>query len=160
VERHDGEVARAASRGIFGDAARCAPVSARAKGFVLAMATLIVNALGLALSFDVDPFACGGNCSDAVTTVSLFMEFATAAFIPCVLAGLLLGWAAGESAHAPPWARWLVLALPAAGFVLVLAAGAKLLDFALLSMLPTLAAVTALERWTRAPREIPVARAR
>jgi hypothetical protein len=80
--------------------------------------------------------------------------------IPCSLAGIWIGWIAGVSAHAPRLPRWLVLAFLASIVVVALAYSAKLLDFALVSTIPTLAGVTALERWTRAPRELPLARAR
>lgn len=91
---------------------------------------------------------------------SLFLQFFAAGFIPCSLAGIVIGWIADGYARASRWWRWLVLACAASFVVIALAAAAKLLDFALVSMLPTLAAVSVLERWTRAPRELPLARAR
>jgi hypothetical protein len=127
------------------------------KGFALAMATLVVNSIGLSLSVDLNPFECGGMCAEEGPPVSQLLAMG---FIPCALAGVTIGWIAGAFAHGRPLHRWLVLASVASFVVLMLAAGAKLLDYALLSMLPTLAAVTALERWTRAPRELPRARAR
>jgi hypothetical protein len=54
----------------------------------------------------------------------------------------------------------LTLALFASQFVLVLGGLANMLDLVPVSLIPTFAAVTALERWTRAPRELPLARAR
>jgi hypothetical protein len=45
-------------------------------------------------------------------------------------------------------------------FVLVLGSRANVLDLVAVSLIPTFSAVTALERWTRAPRELPLARAR
>lgn len=145
--------------GIISDVARCDSMFARTKGFALAMATLVVNSIGLALSFDRSPFECGGMCAEPEPPISLFMQFVAMGFIPCSLAGILIGWIAGASAHAPCWSRWLVLAFLASFVVVVLASSAKLFDFALVSTIPTLAAVTALERWTRGPREIPLARA-
>jgi hypothetical protein len=138
-------------------------MSACTKGFALAMATLVVNSIGLALSFDRSPFDCGGMCADPEPPLSLFMRFFAMGFIPCSLAGIFIGWIADVSAPAPRWLRWLVLAFTASSVVVALAGAAKLIDFALVSMLPTLAAVAALERWTRAPRDphaLPHARAR
>jgi len=54
----------------------------------------------------------------------------------------------------------LVLAALASFVVLVLGAVSQLLSFTIVSAIPTLAAVAALERWTRAPRENAVARAK
>jgi hypothetical protein len=130
---------------------------AHTKGFALAMATLVVNSIGLSLSIDLNPFECGGMCAEGPAPVS---QFLTIGFIPCALAGIVIGSIAGALAHGSPLRRWLVLASVATFVVVVLAALAKLLDFAVVSMFPTLAAVTALERWTRAPRELPLARAR
>lgn len=139
---------------------RCDSMFARTKGFALAMATLVVNSIGLALSLDRSPFECGGMCADPEPPISLFILFVEMGFIPCSLAGILIGWIAGASAHAPRLSRWLVLALAASFIVVVLAISAKLLDFALVSTVPTLAAVTVLERSTRAPRRLPLAHAR
>jgi hypothetical protein len=132
------------------------------KGFALAMATLVINSIGLALSFDRSPFDCGGMCADPEPPLSLFLLFFAMGLIPCSVAGISIGWLAAASASAPRWLRWLVLAFVVSFVVVVLAASAKLLDFALVSMIPTLAGVTVLERWTRAPREepLPLARAR
>ena len=78
----------------------------------------------------------------------------------CTVAGIAIGSLAGGLAHAPRLGRWLVLASAALFVVVMLAWSAKLLDFALVSAIPTLAAVTALERWTRAASALPVASAR
>lgn len=59
---------------------------ARTKGFALAMATLLVSSIGLALSFDRSPFECGGSCAEPEPSFSLFETLFSMGFIPCALA--------------------------------------------------------------------------
>lgn len=80
--------------------------------------------------------------------------------IPAMIAGAFLGWLAGGMSSHPRWLRLLVLTVPAVLVVFSLAAEFGMLEFALVSCIPTLVATLLLERGTRENRSPPLPIAR
>jgi hypothetical protein len=130
------------------------------KGLLLGMANTFViatvNALAAATNTDVGwGKMLRGSDPDPLELFAIVMLFG---LFPAMFTGLVIGGVAGVLRRSPA-ARMVVLAIPAVGLVFFLGFSTRSLELILLSCIPTLAAVSILERWTRPPLVVPVARA-
>ena len=104
------------------------------KGFVLAVANVVVIAIGIAV---MERSAEGAG---------LVMMFG---MIPGVLAGLVLGCVAGHMENSNVVARLAALIVPAICVVILLAAQFGMEELIAVASIPSVVAALVLERWTR-----------
>jgi hypothetical protein len=128
------------------------------KGLLLGIANTLAiataNAIAVATNTEVGWSRFKGSPPDPG---ELFLLVALLGVFPAMFSGLFIGWLAGQLRQSPRW-RLAVLALPAVGTVAFLGAATGSLQLIALSCIPTLAATSILERWTRAPATMPSAR--
>lgn len=91
---------------------------------------------------------------------AVFMFVTLFGGVPGLAAGALLGVVGAKMTQAGRLARLAALGLPALGLVFLLARWFLLVEFALISCIPTLVAVLILEQWTRVVPVPPVPVAR
>jgi hypothetical protein len=130
------------------------------KGLLLGMANTfaiaMVNALAAATNTDV-----GRNRilrGSAPDPLELFMIVTLFGLFPAMFTGLFVGWLAGVTRGRSHRVRLAVIAVPAVGLVAFLGAATRSPTLIALSCIPTFVAVSILERWTRAPLAMPIAR--
>jgi hypothetical protein len=118
------------------------------RGMLLGIANCVVIAVGMAAPEHTDGLGLG-------------MIVFLVGVLPAIFAGCLLGWLAGKWASQPVRSRRLRLLIPAWLVVVALAIMTGLVNFILVSWIPTTVAVLLLERATRRPPAppVPVARA-
>src|SRR5215212_8425960 len=126
------------------------------KGLLLAIANTLViaaaNAIAVATNTDI-----GWGRMRPSDANELFVVVTILGVFPAMFTGLLVGWMAGRL-HTRPAYRLAILAVPAVGMVALLGVSAGSLHLIALSCIPTLAATSILERWTREPAPVPAAR--
>ncbi len=115
------------------------------RGIVLGAANVLVVATGMGVM---------AHDSEVTTLV------VTLGGMPGMIAGAVLGWLAQCIATRPPRLRVTLLAIPAVGVVVALAAAFGMDASVPVACIPTIAAVLILERWTRRvpPAPVPVAK--
>lgn len=113
-----------------------------AVGKALGLATLNVFVIAYALSIEIRA---------PMETIVVF------SIIPALLLGAILGCIAESTSEQRPLWRFMVLALPACGLVVVLASAFEMMHFAPHACIPTFVAASILERTTRKPQTVPVA---
>jgi hypothetical protein len=120
-------------------------MTAVAKGMWIAFANVVVIATALTLELRVREGA-------------VLVIIVASAIVPAVFLGGALGKLGEATAdHRPLW-RFLLLALPACGLVVWLAGKFDLQHFVPHACIPTLAAASILERVTRKPQHVPIAK--
>jgi hypothetical protein len=118
-------------------------------GIVCALANVVVIALGLSAIEPRERFAI---------VIAMF----GLTFIPCGLAGAILGWVAGRTQAKRVALRRTILIVPALAIVYALGYATDLDEYIVVSCIPTIVAALVLESWTRnaEPPPVPVAVAR
>lgn len=120
-------------------------MSAVAKAMWLAAANVLT--IAIALSFEI-----GDKGGDVVGLVMMFT------ILPALIVGAICGRVAEVTQRARPVVRLVVLAVPACGLVAWLAAQFAMWQYVPHACIPTLVAVSILERTTRPVELMPVAR--
>jgi hypothetical protein len=120
-------------------------MSAVAKAMWLAAANVLT--IAIALSFEI-----GDKGGDVVGLVMMFT------ILPALIVGAICGRIAEVTQQHRPFVRIAVVALPACGLVAWLAAQFAMWQYVPHACIPTLVAVSILERTTRRVELIPVAR--
>jgi hypothetical protein len=120
-------------------------MTAVAKGMWIAFANVVVIATALTLEL-------------RVREGTVLVVIVVSAIVPAVFLGGFLGKLGELTAECRPLWRWLLLALPACGLVVWLADKFDLTHFVPHACIPTVAAASILERVTRKPQHVPVAK--
>lgn len=125
------------------------------RGLLLGVANIAVIALGITMWPQYQPRGVLFHQSGA----ELFLTLLIPGSLAAVPVGIGLGAIADVTGLWPIWIRRLALGAPAVVIVVLCGSAARFEAFNALACIPTVAAVLLLERWTRAGRDAPVARA-
>jgi hypothetical protein len=129
------------------------------KGLLLGVANTVVIATANAIAAATNTEIGWGRMTRGhmPDPLELFTMITMLGLFPAMFTGLFVGWIAGLLRLRPAW-RLAILSLPAVGLVAFLGAATGSLHLIAVSCIPTLAATSILERWTRAPALVPSAR--